>query len=67
VDARVLLEVTIGKDGSPNEIAVVKSPSDAYTEKALKAVKSWRFKPARDKDGNAIAARVPIQITFRRP
>ncbi len=66
MDARVFLEVTIKTDGLPYDIAVVKSPNEAYAEKAVKAIKGWKFRPAHDKNGNSVDARVPIEVTFRR-
>jgi TonB family protein len=34
-------------------------------EKAIEAVKKWRFNPARDADGHPVAIAVPMDVTFR--
>jgi protein TonB len=60
----VLLDITVTTEGKATKIVVIRSPSDGLAEKAAEAVKSWRFKPALDKAGNPIQARVQIEVTF---
>ncbi len=45
VQGTVELEVTITKDGVPNELRVVSSPSDDLSESAIEAVRQWRYRP----------------------
>jgi TonB family protein len=45
IQGTVDLEVAISKDGVPEEIRVVSSPSDDITESALEAVRQWRYRP----------------------
>jgi len=33
---------------------IEKTPGDTFSEQAVKAIKQWRFRPARDKDGKAV-------------
>jgi protein TonB len=44
---------------------VVKGPGLGLEEKAVEAVKQWRFKPALGPSGKPVAVVVPIEVTFR--
>jgi len=61
----VVLEVTITPDGRAIDIRIVKGPGLGLEEKAIEAVKGWKFKPAAGPNGKIVAARVPIEVTFR--
>lgn len=43
VQGTVTLDVTISKDGVPEDIRVISSPSDDLTQSALEAVRQWRY------------------------
>lgn len=58
--------VVVTSEGKATNISVVKSPGMGLDEKAIEAVRKWRFKPAM-KDGKPVDTRVPIEITFRFP
>ncbi|MFZ0594017.1 MAG: energy transducer TonB [Bryobacteraceae bacterium] len=45
IQGAVLLEAVISKDGVPQEIRVLSSPSDDLSESALEAVREWRYTP----------------------
>ena len=38
---------------------------DELGEKAIEAVKSWKFRPAKDATGNPVAVRVQVEVTFQ--
>jgi TonB family protein len=61
----VKLEIIVTKDGKPDRIKVLKSPSSELAAAAVTMVQTWRFKPATGFDGNPIAVITPIEITFR--
>ncbi|HMI51851.1 MAG TPA: energy transducer TonB [Candidatus Saccharimonadales bacterium] len=61
----VVLLVTITPDGRAIDIQVVKGPGLGLEEKAIEAVKGWKFKPAAGPSGKIVAVRVPIEVTFR--
>jgi len=63
--ALVLLDIVVTPQGTPAGIKILKDPGYGFTEKAIKAVRGWRFRPVVDKDKSPIAARVQIEITFR--
>jgi TonB family protein len=79
-EGTVLLQAVIGIDGRLSDIQVVGlsnlkgepvNPQNmdraaiAKQENAVKAVKKWRFKPARRSDGTPVAIIAPIAVTFR--
>jgi TonB family protein len=60
----VVLEAIIAPDGRPRELRVARSLGMGLDEKAVEAVRTWRFAPAL-KDGHAVAVRVAIEVAFR--
>jgi TonB family protein len=65
VEGTVVLQVIIQPDGYATDITVVKTPSQDFADKAIEAVEKWRFRPALDRDGQPVAAKEPIEVTFR--
>lgn len=61
----VVLQAVITPDGRAIEIQVVKGPGLGLEEKAVEAVRLWRFKPALGPSGKPVAVVVPIEVTFR--
>jgi TonB family protein len=61
----VVLQAVITPDGRATEIQVVKGPGLGLEERAVEAVKQWRFKPANGPGGKAVPVIVPIEVTFR--
>jgi periplasmic protein TonB len=61
----VVLDVVVSAQGRTERIIVVKGPGLGLEEKSIEAVKKWKFKPATGPDGNPVAVRIPIEITFR--
>ena len=64
LEGLVHLRVTVHSDGSPGDISIRKSSGHAVLDvSAMKLVKSWRFRPARD--GNIpITSIVDIPIHY---
>lgn len=60
----VTLSVVVGPDGRPHDMHVVRSLGMGLDEKALEAVRSWKFEPAK-KDGQPVAVMVAIEVNFR--
>jgi len=60
----VVLRVVVGEDGRPRDIRVAQSLGLGLDEKALEAVRGWRFEPGR-LDGRAVAVVVNVQVNFR--
>jgi TonB family protein len=61
----VVMKMTIGTDGAPSDIQVVRSLTPANDREAVKAVARWRFKPAAC-DGKAIPTPINVEVNFRK-
>jgi len=61
----VVLMVVIGPDGRAIDIHVAKGLGLGLDEKAIEAVRNWRFKPALGPNGKPAAVSAPIEVTFR--
>ena len=61
----VMLQVVIQADGHATNIEVVKGPGLGLEEKAIEAVKTWRFNPARGPNGAQVPTITQIEVTFR--
>jgi TonB family protein len=59
----VVLWLVVGPDGKPRDIRVVRTLGLGLDEKAIEAVKNWRFEPAL-KDGKPVAVQVNIEVNF---
>jgi protein TonB len=60
----VLLRVVIDEKGFPREIGVTRPLGLGLDEKAMAAVRRWRFKPA-TKDGKPVAMEAVVEVNFR--
>jgi len=60
----VVLWVVVGADGRPHDLRVTRSLGLGLDEKAMEAVRTWKFEPAK-KDGQAVAVQVNIEVNFR--
>ena len=60
----VLLSLVAGTDGAPRDIKVVIPLGDGLDEKAINAVKTWKFDPA-TKNGKPVAVQLMIEVQFR--
>ncbi len=60
----VVLWLVIGADGRPREIRVARPLGMGLDQKAVEAVRSWRFEPAR-KDGQAVPVVMNVEVSFR--
>jgi protein TonB len=58
-----VLYVEVGADGRPRNIRVVRTLGLGLDEKAMEAVKTWKFEPGM-KDGKPVAVAVNIEVTF---
>jgi TonB family protein len=60
----VILWVVIGTDGRIHDMRVSRSLGMGLDEKAIDAIRRWRFEPGR-KDGIPVAVQVHVEINFR--
>ncbi len=59
-----VLMLVVGPDGRPRDIHVASSLGLGLDEKAIEAVKTWKFEPAM-KDGKPVAVAINVQVDFR--
>src|SRR6266849_5374560 len=57
------LSLVVGADGRPRDIQVSRSVGLGLDEKAIEAVKTWKFDPAL-KDGKPVAVAIAVEVTF---
>ena len=60
----VVLYMIVGPDGRARDIRVVRSVGMGLDEKAIDAVRTWKFEPAR-RDGQAVAVQINVEVSFR--
>ncbi len=61
----VIVEVTILPDGRTADAHVIKGLGMGLDEKALEAVRQYRFKPLIGPGGKPVAVDIPIEVNFR--
>src|SRR5579884_3868113 len=59
----VVLQVVVGTDGRTHDIRVTQSLGMGLDEKAIEAIRGWKFEPSR-KDGVPVAVLVDIEVNF---
>ena len=63
IQGTVVLDVTVGKDGATENIHVVKSPDKQFSESALQAVRTWRYRPYL-LNGNPIEVDTTVNVIY---
>ena len=61
----VTLEVLVRADGRVGRVKIIKGLGMGLDERAMDAVRGWRFEPARDAARNPIAQWVTVETTYR--
>jgi TonB family protein len=64
ISGLVLLSLTVGADGVPKDISVVKGLGAGLDEKAIDAVSEWRFTPAM-KNSVPVATKAQVTVNFK--
>jgi TonB family protein len=60
----VVLNLVVQRDGSVRDIKIINSLGLGLDEKAIEAVKQWRFRPGQ-KNGQPVDVSAIIEVTFR--
>jgi protein TonB len=60
----VVLWLVVSADGRPQQIRIQRSLGMGLDEKAIEAVKQWKFDPAR-KDGQPVPVMINVEVNFR--
>ncbi len=56
--------MVIDEKGIPQDIIVTRSLEPGLDQKAIEAVRQWRFRPA-TKNGRPVSVRANIEVNFR--
>jgi TonB family protein len=59
-----VLWLVVDSEGHPRDIKVARTLGKGLDEKAIEAVRKWKFEPAR-KDGKPVAVQINVEVTFR--
>ena len=60
----MILWLVVGADGLPHNLRVARSLGMGLDEKALDAVRLWRFQPA-TLNGQPVAVEINVEVSFR--
>jgi TonB family protein len=64
IEGTVVLWLIVGPDGTPHDIKVSRALGHGLDEKAIDAVKHWRFDPA-TVDGKPVPVQINVEVNFR--
>ncbi len=59
-----ILWLIVDQNGRPREVKVARSLGMGLDQKAIEAVKNWKFEPAM-KDGKPVAVQINVEVNFR--
>ena len=59
-----VLWLIVGSDGKPRDVKVARALGMGLDEKAIEAVRNWRFQPAM-KDGHPVPVMINVEVNFR--
>ena len=65
IQGNVTMDAIISKDGWASDVKILGSVGSGLDEQAVKAVRTWQWKPAQDANGNPVVAHQTVIITFR--
>jgi TonB family protein len=60
----VVLGLVVDSSGRPRDVRVARSLGMGLDEKAIEAVRQWKFEPAK-KDGSPVAVQINVEVSFR--
>ena len=59
-----MVALVLTSEGKPRDVAVIKKLDPDLDNKAVEAVRSWKFEPG-TKDGEPVAVHIQIEVSFR--
>ncbi len=63
-EGTVVLWMVVDADGRPRDLRVLRSLGLGLDEKAMDAVRKWKFEPAK-KNGSPVAVRINVEVDFK--
>lgn len=65
VSGSLVLSAVVTTKGGVEQVQVIKGVGYGLDKSAVRGVKTWRFSPARDPEGNEVPVHVPIEVSFK--
>jgi TonB family protein len=65
LEGMVIAQVLVNADGAAENVKIIRTPNPALANAAVHTVRSWRFKPARNFQGQAVPVVVDVAVSFR--
>jgi periplasmic protein TonB len=56
--------LVVDEKGNPTDIYVINSLGMGLDEKAIEAVKGWKFDPGRRREGEPIKVQIAVEVPF---
>jgi TonB family protein len=63
VEGAIQLQVTVDANGDVADVKVVKGLGSGLDEKAIEAVRTWKFKPGTE-DGTPVRSEIAVEVSF---
>ncbi len=65
IEGTVVLSLEINKDGTAENIRIVRTLAPLFDESAIDALKQWKFEPGK-RNGEAVRVKATVEVNFRR-
>ena len=65
ISGNVTISFVVDRNGKPKDLHVLKGVGLGLDEKAVEAVRQYRFKPATDADGQPVAMPLTVNVNFQ--
>jgi TonB family protein len=64
IEGSVIVGLVVDEKGNPTNLRVISGLGMGLNEKAIEAVRGWKFEPALGKDGKPVAAKIFAEVSF---
>jgi TonB family protein len=61
----VIAQVLVTSDGVVEDVKVIRTPNPALSDAAIRSVRTWRFRAARNSQGDCVPVIVDVSVAFR--
>jgi TonB family protein len=61
----VIAQLSVGTNGSVGSVKIIRTPDPALSDAAIRSVRNWRFRAARNAQGDLVSVIVDVAVAFR--
>ena len=61
----VITQLRVNTNGSVENVKIVRTPNPALSDAAVRSVRNWRFRAARNAQGESVSVIVDVAVAFR--